>query len=337
MDILSRIPNELLLIVIAFSDKSSKFSLSSSSRFYSFLKTTHYEYKDQKYTYPEFKKIRCIETTNHSILQDVIKNGHIELFKWLVPDLNKYSGFSTYRRHHYIHAIKHGSFEILKYIYTKDIEGWTTFAPFVMNVAIDANNIEIVKWLYQNGCNFDERSCIHVARTCNLELLKFLHENKCSWCGEAFFEAIKEDHFETLKYLIDKCEMNSHILEHAAEHCRLDTLKWLYYESPFANLWKPNLNQCAYAAYAGKIETVKWLREIGCPWDTRSCAYAAENGQLDTLKYLHENECPWNYASCENADDNNHFDVLKYLHENGCPCNKNSCAYCNNLSYDVQF
>jgi len=198
---LSIIPNELLLIVVSFTDKSSTFSLSHTSKFYSFLKTTYYEFQGHEITYYEYERLgisQClyIETTIHSILLDVITNGYIELFKWLVPDLNMYSNSdsSPHRRQHCVHAIEHGSFEILKYIYTKDIrEGITTVRkPSIINVAIGANNIEIVKWLYQNGCDFDTKSCIFAAGTGNLELVKFLYENNCDWNdGDASFsEAI---------------------------------------------------------------------------------------------------------------------------------------------------
>lgn len=137
-----------------------------------------------------------------------------------------------------------------------------------------------------------------------------------------------------MKYLSDKCEISQYSLQRAAEHCSLNILKWLYYEPLYAGYWSLTTSVCSYAAYGGKIETVKWLREIGCPWDAQSCSYAAENGQLDTLKYLHENGCPWDSDTCGIADENDHLDVLKYLHENSCPCTKRTCTYCKKRNID---
>mgnify|MGYP003969384013 CR=1 FL=1 len=39
---------------------------------------------------------------------------------------------------------------------------------------------------------------------------------------------------------------------------------------------------------------LKYLHEIGCPWDHVVCYYAAKNNNLEILKYAHENGCPWN-------------------------------------------
>ena len=49
----------------------------------------------------------------------------------------------------------------------------------------------------------------------------------------------------------------------------------------------------------GQLETLKWARENGCPWDeqTRGRAWAwrrAVRGHLETLKWARENGAPWN-------------------------------------------
>ena len=47
----------------------------------------------------------------------------------------------------------------------------------------------------------------------------------------------------------------------------------------------------------GHLETLKWARENGCPWNVWTCTYAARGGQLETLKWARENGCPWNKTS----------------------------------------
>ena len=46
------------------------------------------------------------------------------------------------------------------------------------------------------------------------------------------------------------------------------------------------------AAAGDHLDTLKWLREHGCPWDENVTAVAAENGHFEMLKWLHEHGCP---------------------------------------------
>ena len=38
---------------------------------------------------------------------------------------------------------------------------------------------------------------------------------------------------------------------------------------------------------------MKYAREHGCTWDTRTCTSAASEGHLEVLKYAHEHACTW--------------------------------------------
>jgi len=44
---------------------------------------------------------------------------------------------------------------------------------------------------------------------------------------------------------------------------------------------------CAYAAWKGQMEALRWLRDGGCPWDDGVCSAAAEGGHEDVLWYAH--------------------------------------------------
>jgi hypothetical protein len=67
----------------------------------------------------------------------------------------------------------------------------------------------------------------------------------------------------------------------------------------------------------GAVRCMKYLHELGCPWNADTCRWAAQSGHLDCLKYLHENGCPWNEDACQAAAENGHLDCLKYLQEHG--------------------
>lgn len=86
-------------------------------------------------------------------------------------------------------------------------------------------------------------------------------------------------------------------------------------------------NAVYYAAENGHLDIVKYLHEIGCPWNNHTYYCAVTGGNLEIIKYLHENDCPWSESTCSNAVYHGHMEILKYLHDNGCPWDKNSCSF----------
>ena len=99
-----------------------------------------------------------------------------------------------------------------------------------------------------------------------------------------------------------------------AEGGQLETLKWLRSEGcPW------DASACTYAAMGGHLEILKWLRSGGCPWNESACARAAERGHLDVLKWLRSEGCPWGEETCQGAAMEGHVDVLRWAIDNGCP------------------
>ena len=76
------------------------------------------------------------------------------------------------------------------------------------------------------------------------------------------------------------------------------------------------------AAFSGYLDALKhWRKQSRAKnlFDEHTCAYAAFGGQLEVLKYLHENGCPWDEMTYEAAELEDRLEVLDYLHENGYP------------------
>jgi hypothetical protein len=91
--------------------------------------------------------------------------------------------------------------------------------------------------------------------------------------------------------------------------------------------------RCACAAEGGQLETLKWAREHGCPWEENledlsrdCCALAAKGGHLETLKWLRENECPWNGTTCAWTAWRGNLEVLRWAREHGCEWDEVSCC-----------
>mmetsp|Transcript_7552 Transcript_7552/g.21460 ORF Transcript_7552/g.21460 Transcript_7552/m.21460 type:complete len:220 (+) Transcript_7552:298-957(+) len=76
---------------------------------------------------------------------------------------------------------------------------------------------------------------------------------------------------------------------------------------------------CLLAAAAGSLEVLRWARESGYPWFSRTCEMAAKRGHLDCLRFARENGCPWDNSTCWAAAGAGHLDCLQYAVENGCP------------------
>ena len=53
--------------------------------------------------------------------------------------------------------------------------------------------------------------------------------------------------------------------------------------------------------------------------DAETCASAAEGGHLETLKWLRSQGCPWDADTLAMAANNNHEHVLQWAVAMGCP------------------
>jgi len=106
-------------------------------------------------------------------------------------------------------------------------------------------------------------------------------------------------------------------------HGRLDVVKSLHaLDCP----WDCDESAVASAAARGHLEIVKWLREQQsppCPWDEWAVRSAAAHGHLEIVKWLREQQsppCPWDESAVEVAAYNGHLEIVKWLREQRPPC-----------------
>ena len=127
----------------------------------------------------------------------------------------------------------------------------------------------------------------------------------------------------TLSWALEKCSENSSFCAQMALNGKLESLKFLRVKGcPWDE------TTCSSAAKNGHLECLKYAHENGCPWDKYTCSWATENGRLECLKYARENGCPWDEDTCSRAAKNGHIECLKYARENGCP---GSAKYAHHL------
>lgn len=75
---------------------------------------------------------------------------------------------------------------------------------------------------------------------------------------------------------------------------------------------------CSFAAQAGDLEALRWMRGRGVAWDELTPAKAAEGGHLHVLKYVRGCGCPWDALTMAAAASGGWLDCLQYCREHGC-------------------
>ena len=62
-------------------------------------------------------------------------------------------------------------------------------------------HLEVLKYLHQNGCPWNEDACLEAAECGHFEILKYLLQNGCPWNEEACLEAAKRNgHLKVVKW-----------------------------------------------------------------------------------------------------------------------------------------
>ena len=165
----------------------------------------------------------------------------------------------------------------------------------------------------------ERRFCLEVAETNKLELLKWAREEKkCKWGEGTITAAARQGNLEMVKYCVaNECPIDEDACAFAAFNGHLECLKYLREEAKAP--WE-SCTAC-WAAGGGNLHILEYLVERKYEkFSTLACEYAAENGHLDCLKYLHETaKAPWDDDAIRYAHDYNHTECLQYLLDNDCP------------------
>ena len=74
-----------------------------------------------------------------------------------------------------------------------------------------------------------------------------------------------------------------------------------------------------FAAEAGSVDTLRWLKDNGFRWQNpKTCLGAALRGHLEVLKWARANGCDWDSKTCSSAASEGHLEVVKWARANGC-------------------
>lgn len=92
-----------------------------------------------------------------------------------------------------------------------------------------------------------------------------------------------------------------------------------------AHGWVPTQACVVAAARAGRVEMVKCLVGRGVRLHSDALAAAAQSRSLATVRFLHEIGCPWDERVCTTAAHIPNVTMLRYARENGCPWDVGQC------------
>ena len=111
--------------------------------------------------------------------------------------------------------------------------------------------------------------------------MKWARENGSPWNEEACTTAVRNQHFEVLKWLKENgCPLNSIACYSAAlRNKSVDILDWLLENGYSLN------SDLFLAAISGSVESLQWLKEKGCPWDSRASngSFVWEFGEFEVV------------------------------------------------------
>lgn len=226
-------------------------------------------------------------------------------------------------------------FEVMKVPFTEDTLG----------CSLCTENLEIVKWVYNNGGTPDERfldgaisfGCVDILRWIlgNIPNLKFSHSGIDSAAEGGQLEAIKfayeniphiyeqcavdnaarEGHIEIVKYLIDNKKIFGYThdaIDGAAANGHYNIVKYLL------SIGGDHTSEAIdSAANGGYLEIIKLLHKAGGDCTFNAMDYAMRDGRLDIVKYLYLNRQEgYSTKGLMNAIINGHTHIIKWLSKN---------------------
>ena len=255
-----------------------------------------------------------------------------------VVDDTSHGAFLVYARKMYADSVEKIHDAGLFYARVNILEWlWKThgdlfFSTRVCAVAASFGRTDVLSWLRDHGCPWDQSTCAESARKGHLETLMWVRERGCPWDGNVLYEAARatsschqkiqshrDRHEELLAWVsengcpLDKSLMTDIVM--ATIDGDLATLMMLHRHE----CCPLHADICFYAAKYGHKNILYWAKKQGFQCDERACRVAAETGRFEILKWLRKNGCAWDAMTCAVAAKNGHLGILDWLRKQDPP------------------
>ena len=247
----------------------------------------------------------------------LLRGGHRRVFRWLVARGCPLDGAACSAAAHL------GDRRLLLRLRDRGLawDGDTLVA------AVVHRRVSLLRWLHDGGCPLGVRATAAASGGGDLRVLRWLrggdgHE-PCPWDPWTYISAAMEGHLGTLRWArAHGCPLPSEWLENCmydriAGSGRLNVLRWMAGQGDIPVLWGNvslmaarcghlrilrwmlragrlplTADLCESAASGRRLDVLRWLRRIGCPWDERTCLAAARRGELCMLLWARASGCP---------------------------------------------
>jgi hypothetical protein len=178
------------------------------------------------------------------------------------------------------YLVSKGNLELLKFF-----RKYLKCSGKISELAAKNGQLDIIKWLHEQGEVFPVQTVINSAMKGHLELLKFLVEKGYCIPNYTVELAAGNGHLEVVKYLFElpnsKYYSIDNILESAIKSGNLEMVKYLH---------SLGLNFARYlvdkAAINGHLEILKWFYEKGYSCSVSGAFYAIKKNQLKIMDFL---------------------------------------------------
>jgi len=165
---------------------------------------------------------------NNAICEKASGNGRINILEWLY-ERNYF--YSYQHRMCHIKAAKYGQLDVFKWFKTYNTQHKIKYDMGGEQScwhAVKYGHFELLKWLHENGCPWNEASCNYAAENGRLDILKYLRENDCPWCEYTWEFAIVGGHLDVLKWIYaNGCPIIDNAYDLATNRNQHEIASWL--------------------------------------------------------------------------------------------------------------
>lgn len=268
---------------------------------------------------------------DHLTCNNAAKGGHLELLQWAVIEKAPTNSDT------YVAAAEGGQLEILKWMAEQVLVNPNPIpsAPDrrAVGMAAQKGNVEMLQWLWEEGCEVDAHSLRGAVKNDHIECLEWAANTDGSLLVDSFGvcwaleDAARCGNLRIVQWLHARAYAGrTRECQLAARGGHLALLQWLRANGYGWTELGSGEEVCNEAASGGHLELLQWAHGAGAPCDAYSCSRAAAGGHLETLKWLClVAKCDWNHWSMVQAAQKGHIHVMAWLLANGAECTTWAC------------
>ena len=199
---------------------------------------------------------------NKTACSNAACNDHFEILRWLRENGCPWN--SDWISYPGVHS---NNLPMLKWIRETDKTA-LKLNSMLFSVNVFGGNLEILDYIFKNGCEFNRNMYESAAIYGHLDALKWMNERGFQMLDNLCTKAVDGGHFEILKWLLSEsdghkpCTLHQNIYESIVTVGRIDILKYVYEHDPqlFWNMRKNQWYRLVYNAVRNdNLEIARWI------------------------------------------------------------------------------